>query len=489
VVSKFGVGSRLVLVCGMILFGSSVVGSAVMAQSGNAGETPFIGFRPFGSGQAVPAGTSGTASGAVNTQSQSTTRPSLTPEQPASAYPYPASGSPNYGAVSNSRTGTAERTSLGGRLPSTTTPTGSLNNAFNSTLGQTAGGSQAGASQANVSQAGVSQTGVAGVDPALWQRYQQELQQQQAQQQYQQYQQWLAQQQQYQLQRQTSSVGFRSQQASAGGQANPANDRVAQPTLATRPNADSTSSARTTTAKMNQPVVQQVSSTTTSNRENSVAHADWSSWVTAKSPSTTGNASTTNSTSVAKQAASVANSVAKPQCCCVPQNCCVPRNCCAPTTPAPTTPAPVFRPQTVTPLARPVANQVPSLGLPNLALPNLAANQVPTLGPSANSTFGGFLGQAGANYQVQPLGTNQFQAGLGVPQFRSTGALGTGLGIGSGGGLGSWFSNGLFGTGAYTPLLPLVNAQGARLGQGIIGQPTAYLDGQPLRNLLRYLSP
>ena len=137
-VSKFGVGSRLVLVCGMILFGSSVVGSAVMAQSGNAGETPFIGFRPFGSGQAVPAGTSGTASGAVNTQSQSTTRPSLTPEQPASAYPYPASGSPNYGAVSNSRTGTAERTSLGGRLPSTTTPTGSLNNAFNSTLGQTA---------------------------------------------------------------------------------------------------------------------------------------------------------------------------------------------------------------------------------------------------------------------------------------------------------------------------------------------------------------
>ena len=477
-VSKFCVCSRLVLVCGMILFGSSVVGSTALAQSGNSAEAPFIGFRPFGSGQAVPAGASGTASGSVNIQSRTTQGPRIIPEQPASAYPYPASGSPNYGAVSSSRTGTAERASLGGRLPSTTTPTGSLNNAFNSTLGQTAGGSQAGASQTGV--AGVGQAaGVAGVDPALWQRYQQELQQQQAQQQYQQYQQWLAQQQQYQLQRQTSSVGFRSQQASAGGQANPANDRVAQPTLATRPNADSTSSARTTTAKMNQPVVQQVSSTTTSNRENSVAHADWSSWVTAKSPSTTGNASTTNSTSVAKQAASVANSVAKPQCCCVPQNCCVPRNCCAPTTPAPTTPAPVFRPQTVTPLARPVANQVPSLGLPNLALPNLAANQVPTLGPSANSTFGGFLGQAGANYQVQPLGSNQFQAGLGVPQLRSTGAFGSG----------SWFSNGLFGTGAYTPLLPLVNAQGARLGQGIIGQPTAYLDGQPLRNLLRYLSP
>ena len=471
-VLKFDIGSKLVLVCGAILIGSLIVSSPVMAQSGNAAkETPFIGFRPFGGEQAVPAGTSRTTSDSGAAQSQVTGGPRIIPEQPASAYPYPASGSPNFGAVSSSRTGTAERASLGGRLPSTTTPTGSLNNATNSTIGQTTGFDR--------TTSGSQATGTAppaeGVDPALWQRYQQELQQQQAQQQYQQYQQWLAQQQQYQLQRQTSSVGFRSQQTSTTGQTNPVNNRVAQPTLATRANPAGTSSARTTTAKMNQPVVQQVSSTTTSNRDNSVAHADWSSWVTAKSPSTTSDASTTNSTSVAKQAASVA----KPQCCCVPQNCCVPRNCCAPTTPAPTTPAPVFRPQTVTPLARPVANQVPSLGLPNLALPNLAANQVPTLGPSANSTFGGFLGQAGANYQVQPLGSNQFQAGLGVPQLRSTGAFGSG----------SWFSNGLFGTGAYTPLLPLVNAQGARLGQGIIGQPTAYLDGQPLRNLLRYLSP
>ena len=305
-VSKFCVCSRLVLVCGMILFGSSVVGSTALAQSGNSAEAPFIGFRPFGSGQAVPAGASGTASGSVNIQSRTTQGPRIIPEQPASAYPYPASGSPNYGAVSSSRTGTAERASLGGRLPSTTTPTGSLNNAFNSTLGQTAGGSQAGASQTGV--AGVGQAaGVAGVDPALWQRYQQELQQQQAQQQYQQYQQWLAQQQQYNLQRQTSSVGYRSQQTSASGQATPVDNRVAQPTLATRGNAVSTSTARTTTAKMNQPVVQQVSSTTTSNRDSSVASADWSSWVTAKSPSTTGDESTTNSTTVAKQATPVAN--------------------------------------------------------------------------------------------------------------------------------------------------------------------------------------
>ena len=422
-----------------------------MAQSGNAAVAPFIGFRPFGGEQAVPAGASAAASGSVNVQSRPTLGPSTIPQQPASAYPYPANGGPNFGAVSSSQTGTAERTSLGGRLPSTTTPTGSLNNATNSTIGQTTGFDRtAGGGQA----AGTATPG-GGVDPALWQRYQQELQQQQAQQQYQQYQQWLAQQQQYRLQRQTSSVGYRSQQTSASGPATPANNGVVQPTLATRANTDSTGSARPTTAKMNQPVVQQVSSTTTSNRDSSVASADWSSWVTAKSPTTTGDQSTTSSTTVAKQATSVANSVAKPQCCCVPRNCCV-----APT-PAPTTPAPVFRPQTVNQLA------------------GQAANQVPTLGPSAGSTFGGFLGQAGANYQVQPLGSNQFQSGLGVPQFQSTGNFGSG----------NWFSNGLFGTGAYTPLLPLVNAQGARLGQGIIGQPTAYMDGQPLRNLLRYIFP
>ena len=57
-VLKFDIGSKLVLVCGAILIGSLIVSSPVMAQSGNAAkETPFIGFRPFGGEQAVPAGT------------------------------------------------------------------------------------------------------------------------------------------------------------------------------------------------------------------------------------------------------------------------------------------------------------------------------------------------------------------------------------------------------------------------------------------------
>lgn len=46
------------------------------------------------------------------------------------------------------------------------------------------------------------------------------------------------------------------------------------------------------------------------------------------------------------------------------------------------------------------------------------------------------------------------------------------------------------GSGAYQPLIRLQNLPpGTYLGQGIIGQPTAYVDGQPVRNLLRYIFP
>ena len=42
----------------------------------------------------------------------------------------------------------------------------------------------------------------------------------------------------------------------------------------------------------------------------------------------------------------------------------------------------------------------------------------------------------------------------------------------------------------YTPLLPIFPMPaGTYLGQGIIGQPTAYVPSQPLRNLLRYIFP
>ncbi len=41
----------------------------------------------------------------------------------------------------------------------------------------------------------------------------------------------------------------------------------------------------------------------------------------------------------------------------------------------------------------------------------------------------------------------------------------------------------------YSPLLSLRNLPpGTYIGQGILGQPKAYIDGEPIRNLLRYMS-
>ncbi len=45
-------------------------------------------------------------------------------------------------------------------------------------------------------------------------------------------------------------------------------------------------------------------------------------------------------------------------------------------------------------------------------------------------------------------------------------------------------------TGVYQPVIRLANVPpGTFVGQGIIGQPKAYVDGQPIRNLMRYVFP
>lgn len=87
-----------------------------------------------------------------------------------------------------------------------------------------------------------------------------------------------------------------------------------------------------------------------------------------------------------------------------------------------------------------------------------------------------------AGFQQQPSFGVQTPAGfpslsgIGVPQFNQTG--------------GSWWTPFLTGSGYYTPLLNFRNMPaGTYLGQGLIGQPTAYVDRQPFRNLLRYISP
>ena len=130
-----------------------------------------------------------------------------------------------------------------------------------------------------------------------------------------------------------------------------------------------------------------------------------------------------------------------------------------------------------------------------------AATQAPSLGgvPNINIQVPGQTGQfAQPAYQAPSFQSPGFQApgfqsgtqtytpnyslqsGIGTPQFGNTG-----LGGGS-----NWATTLLTGRGTYPNLLSFRNLPpGTHLGQGIIGQPTAYVDGQPARNLLRWVFP
>jgi hypothetical protein len=148
---------------------------------------------------------------------------------------------------------------------------------------------------------------------------------------------------------------------------------------------------------------------------------------------------------------------------------------------------------------RQAANQPPQLRFPQqnrLAQCNCNGVPVPPQQlqfPPQNYGYAGFQGQPNPTcqapqptfqqqgfppqgYGVAGQGGYPLQAGLGVPQFNQTG--------------GNWWSPFITGSGYYTPLLNFRNMpQGTYLGQGLIGQPTAYVDSQPFRNLLRYVSP
>ena len=380
--------------------------SESFGQQDSGSNRPFIGFRPFDGTRSNDQSTreampqvqfDRTRWDAPTTQRESNS-PTRTP------YPYPAATKVGYSPNTDANSA-PERASINNTLSGARIPTGALNR---------------GAGQATMPVTGANMN----------RQYQQELQQRQSQLQYQQYQTWLQQQrlaQQQLVQRQRLT-----QQAATARR---------QPTLATRP-AQSAAPVRPrspgtdllTKPRLNQAVVQQVSSTSARNRDSQVARANYDAQ---KSPS--------DRVQAARPTATATNTVAKPQCCCVPNNCCPPGIA-----------AQNFRPQ--------------------------AANQVPMLNPGGVSPTGnyGFLGQNGAGYQAQAQTGYQFQPGLGVPQFSSTGSYGNG----------GWFSNLVRGTGAYTPLLPIEPFYpNARQGRGIIGQPTAYVDGQPVRNLLRYLMP
>ena len=79
----------------------------------------------------------------------------------------------------------------------------------------------------------------------------------------------------------------------------------------------------------------------------------------------------------------------------------------------------------------------------------------------------------------------QFQQGIGTPQLNHNNRPFCSLfsGLGSGGRFGT-------ATGSINPMIQFRNnPPGTYLGQGLIGQPTAYVDGQPFRNLFRYVTP
>lgn len=138
---------------------------------------------------------------------------------------------------------------------------------------------------------------------------------------------------------------------------------------------------------------------------------------------------------------------------------------------------------------RQAANQAPQLNFPQVnRLAQCNCNGVPVPPqqlqfPQQNfGNFGGFQQQTFQQPSFQPQQGfgfgfgNGLQTGIGVPQFNQTG--------------GNWWTPFITGSGYYTPLLNFRNMPpGTYLGQGLIGQPTAYVDGQPVRNLLRYISP
>ena len=153
----------------------------------------------------------------------------------------------------------------------------------------------------------------------------------------------------------------------------------------------------------------------------------------------------------------------------------------APTLQLPQLQTPQFQnPQQVLSQALPQTFQNPTtVQAPQLSFPSVTAGQAPQLSfPNVTP------GQAQLQFPQPPVGTGQsiFQApNIGIPQLG---------GSTFGSRLANWWRPLVSGTGAYVPVVRLENmSPGVFVGQGIIGQPKAYADGQPIRNLFRYISP
>ena len=120
-------------------------------------------------------------------------------------------------------------------------------------------------------------------------------------------------------------------------------------------------------------------------------------------------------------------------------------------------------------------------GLGLTPAPNFGGT-VPNFNPLPGAGFQqpGFQQPGLAGGGVQPALSQPPQAGLGFQN--GAGNLGFGQ-IGGGGGVRS-------SGGVYQPLFPILRMpSGSYLGQGLIGQPEAYVNNQPVRNFFRYLLP
>lgn len=143
-------------------------------------------------------------------------------------------------------------------------------------------------------------------------------------------------------------------------------------------------------------------------------------------------------------------------------------------------PYPAYSPQWLgyqPPQAAPGGSQV---WIPGSAAPQ-AAWQVPTLGITNNTVLRPNVSAVSVDNSaaaIPPEIRIEVPGGSNPPAVIGNPALGAGLA-----------SSGMTAP-RYQPLVKLQNLPpGTYLGQGVIGQPKAYVDGQPMRNLLRYILP
>ena len=142
------------------------------------------------------------------------------------------------------------------------------------------------------------------------------------------------------------------------------------------------------------------------------------------------------------------------------------------------------------------ADRAPSLGIgPVSRTAQCNCNQLPAPPQNLQFNTAPAVGYAPGGYQ--PVPAPNYQVPATNPQYAQPTYAQPGYGYGYQNPGGNYTSNGtgwwtpfLTGSGKYTPLLNFRNMPpGTYLGQGVIGQPTAYVDGQAFRNLLRYVSP